>query len=308
MKPSSYLRAHWKSILGMTGIIVLAGLVGWALYLRSTGYGWSEWTGFGEYTGPLTKDQRGKTLWDWMELLIIPAVFSIGALLFTRSDKANEIAIAEQRSAIDQEIALDRQREQTLQNYIDAVTALLLEHDLRSSKPGDESRVVARTRTLATLRSLDPDRKAMLLLFLSEAGLISVNNPVCDLNTADLDGAELARSNLSQSCLEGASLVKANLMHADLSSVNLHGAVLREAYLHKTLMTDANLSWADLRDTNLKESNLIGSDLSGANLKGADFSGANLVGVTLENALFDELTRMPDGKPYDPAVHIYRAR
>ncbi len=35
-----------------------------------------------------------------------------------------------------------------------------------------KSRVVARTRTLATLRKLDPVRKGMLLCFLSEGELI----------------------------------------------------------------------------------------------------------------------------------------
>jgi hypothetical protein len=48
-------------------ILILVVLIAWVIYLSLTGYTWPAWTGFSDYTGPLTKDQRGKTLWDWDE-------------------------------------------------------------------------------------------------------------------------------------------------------------------------------------------------------------------------------------------------
>ncbi len=102
----------------------------------------------------------GKYLWDWLELLIIPFVLALGALWLERSERISDRKIAAERREDDKKIAEDQQREAALQAYIDKMTELLLdkEHPLRKSKPNDEVRVVARTRTLATLRKLDPDR------------------------------------------------------------------------------------------------------------------------------------------------------
>src|SRR6185436_681231 len=60
-----------------------------------------------------------KTLWDWMELLIIPLILAVGAFFLNRSERKTE-----------REIAKDRQQEQALQSYFDQMTELLLEKDL----------------------------------------------------------------------------------------------------------------------------------------------------------------------------------
>ena len=60
-------------------LVVVIPFITWGLYLHfAKGYIWVDWTGFGDYTSPLTTDQRGKTLWDWLQLLIIPIVLTVG--------------------------------------------------------------------------------------------------------------------------------------------------------------------------------------------------------------------------------------
>ncbi len=62
------------------------------------------------------KDQRGKTLWDWMTLLIVPAGLAAVAILFNNFQRSNEqIRVTDQR------------REEALQNYLDKMSELLLE-------------------------------------------------------------------------------------------------------------------------------------------------------------------------------------
>src|SRR6266480_6643291 len=68
-----------------------------------------DWTGLGTYIPP-TKDsnfQRSKTLWDWMQLLIIPLVLAVAALLFNLANSRTE-----------RHIAQDNQHETALQEYI----------------------------------------------------------------------------------------------------------------------------------------------------------------------------------------------
>lgn len=92
-------------------------------YLRVVrGLVWADWTGFGEYTGSLPEDQRAKTLWDWMDLLIVPALLGFIALWFNQAARARE-----------QRITTDQQREKALQNYLDKMAELLLTSCLRGT-------------------------------------------------------------------------------------------------------------------------------------------------------------------------------
>src|SRR5438270_2744173 len=76
---------------------------------------------------------RGKTLWDWMQLLIIPAVLAVGGYLFNYSTSRNERNAADKHNQTEREIAQDNQCEAALQDYIDNMTELLLEKNLRKS-------------------------------------------------------------------------------------------------------------------------------------------------------------------------------
>lgn len=161
---------------------------------------------------------RGKTLWDWLQLLIVPFALAIVALVFQLANTRTEY-----------QIALDNQREAALQAYIDRVSELLLEKKLRESAREDEVRVVAWVRTMSILPRLDVTRKSSVLLFLHESGLIERGKCIIDLGGANLIGANLQTDNLSganlrKTNLSGANLWKTNLSGADLSEANLKGA------------------------------------------------------------------------------------
>src|SRR5579884_463404 len=202
---------------------------------------------------------RGKTLWDWLQLLIIPAVLAIGGYLFNYTMSRNERNAADRRNQTERKIAQDNQREAALQEYIDKMSELLLHENLRNSAEENEVRKIARVRTLTILRRLDPTRKASVLQFLQEAGLINKNKCIIDLSEA-----QLAEANLHGANLRGADLQEVNLRGADLSYTNLLYTNLRGADLSST-----NLFGANLRGANLREANLSGADLSSAKLPGA---------------------------------------
>ena len=81
-----------------------------------------DWTGLSQ-----------KTLWDWLQLLIIPAVLAVGGYLFIYTTSRNEQRAieqraqskrdaAEKRAQTERDIALDNQRETALQSYIDKLS------------------------------------------------------------------------------------------------------------------------------------------------------------------------------------------
>jgi hypothetical protein len=96
----------------------------------------------------------GNTLWDWLELLIAPAVLAGGAIWFNRSQRNRELALEERRAEEARTIEERRSQDAALQSYLDQISQLLIDHSLRNSQPGDDVRTLARARTLTTLWGL----------------------------------------------------------------------------------------------------------------------------------------------------------
>jgi uncharacterized protein YjbI with pentapeptide repeats len=268
-----------------------------------------------------------KAFWDWMDLFIIPIVVGGGAAWLNKSQRENELRIAEDNRKEDRRIAEERRHQATLEAYFDRMTELLLKEGLRDSKKkDDEVRSIARTRTLAVLRSLGGRRKGQVVQFLYESRLVG-KEPVVELKEADVSGAhlhnaDLHEANLDRANLCGATFFGAYLRGAILSNTDLREAVLsltnldeadlsnaklREANLRVAYLREAKLVGANLREANLREANLHGADLSRANLTGADLSEANLTKAkvaneqlaqakSLKGATLPDGTKVPDGE------------
>ncbi len=87
----------------------------------------------------------------------------------------------------------------------------------------------------------------------------------------------------------------ADLSGASLSWINLSGANLSRTDLYGAQLSGANLSQANLSAANLSGADLSRADLSGANLEGADLQGANLNNTNLNAAVYNQLTKFPQG-------------
>jgi hypothetical protein len=198
VRPADPSGASWLWVVGISA----AGL---AIVLIPFGYRF-RWTGFGEdvHPKPDTQDiRRAKTLWDWLQLLIIPIVLAVGGLLFTQAQ--------EERQQRNEEL---RSQDAALQAYIDQMGTLLLDRNLRDEQSDDEVRSLARARTLTALNRLVPsdsetlaervsreekrerppvaerlkeniystfggqDRRQSVIVFLYESGLISKGSSV----------------------------------------------------------------------------------------------------------------------------------
>jgi uncharacterized protein YjbI with pentapeptide repeats len=290
MKPKLTTRILKYLLITSAAIMVAYALIWITLQAYS-----APWTGFGDFTKPTPDFIRGKTLWEWMQLFIIPIFLSFGVFLLNRSERNNE-----------SKIASDRQREAALQTYLDRMSDLLLKEKLRSTE-NEEVRNIARTRTLTLLRELDPRRKRIVLLFLLESGLITnennsnnknkffrINLTEADLSGADLfevfligihlAGANMREANLSNATLMDAFLQATKLNKASLTKAILIGAIMFGADLTEANLSGANLNRAKLTGANLNRARLIGANLTGADLGGTDLTGADLTGADLTGA------------------------
>jgi hypothetical protein len=243
---------------------------------------WRDWLGVGERRWKKAPDeevQPAKTLWDWLQLLIVPAIL-IGVTFVwsatqTRSDNRRE----DRRIAADRAAAEEARRDATLQAYLDQMSGLMLREKLLTSTQDSAVTAVARTVTLAALRRLDGKRKAAVVRFLYEAHLLEEldgKTPLVWLQGADLSGADLRRADLSGAVFFDVDLTGADLSGADLNDASLVSASLRHAQLSRAYLDTTNLTNADLTGADLSGAKLIHTDLGGAHLKDANLRGARL--------------------------------
>lgn len=267
---------------------IIAGLLFAAIFI-TLAYNW-EWTGFGETsykkgTGDREVQPR-KTLWDWLDLMIVPGMLIIVGFWLSSVQNSNQ-----QQSQATLQRLLEEQRAQNtaLQAYLDQMGNLLLEKDLANSEPAGPLQAVAQAQTQTVLRSLGPDGKRTVVLFLHEANLICAQceeQPVIFLFNADLRGVDLSREILANASLVGAYMEGADLSNAtlnnsglgavDLSEADLGGAQMFTTYMYGADMENANLQGADLTDSTLVGVRLKGANLTDAELEGVDLSYADL--------------------------------
>ncbi len=245
-----------KNILKSTYFHIFSSLAIGAIviiFLILPGYNYA-WTGFNSETDP-------KTLWDWLELLIIPFVLAVGGYYLAKSEREEDREIAKQERETDLEIALNRQEELQVQNYLDRMSELLIDKDLLNSEK-EEIINIAKARTTTILKSItDKTRQATIIQFLRASNLLETDQKIqllknAYLSGADLNGVNLSRANLLGTNLREANLSEAILSEADLSKANLMGARLISTYLWRADLKKAYLSKADLKKAYLSKADL----------------------------------------------------
>jgi uncharacterized protein YjbI with pentapeptide repeats len=257
----------------------------------------------------------GASLWDWLDLLIVPLMLGIGGIWFQRAQRTREVEMENRQRQRELEIEDQRAQDAALQAYLDQMGVLLVERDLLEALHGPST--LARAYTLTILERLDPDRKRIVVRFLYEAGLLTRRTELT-LRVVRLEEANLRYAALANMYLAGINLTGADLKEADLSNTRLaaleeiqppgttpgnvkvshseedHFANLRP--LEYSLLDSANLTGALLRDTYLphcscnKDTKLKGADLRGADLRGIK----NLTDDHIREAIGDETTKLPD--------------
>ncbi|MCC6607881.1 MAG: pentapeptide repeat-containing protein [Anaerolineae bacterium] len=245
---------------------------------------WGQWMGIivDPVSGRSPEDYR--TLWEWLDLLIIPAVLALGGwwlnktqreteLQIAQEQRAEDYRIAEAKNQTDKQIAKDRNQQALLDGYFDRMTSLILEKGLKDPDSGNEIRNIARTHTLSVLRNLDGKRKGQVLSFLNETGLIQKQNhgqppPMISLHSAELRGADLIMIPLRE------------LYDANYWTPALVTRLIKEDY--DKYLPGTTKTWsADLRDCALKDADLSYAAFILTDLSGTDFDEANLNGAIL---------------------------
>jgi hypothetical protein len=221
-----------------------------------------------------------KTLWDWMQLLIVPLLLAGGGYLLNSSAQQIREQISQEHQLYREEmIMMQRTQDEVLRAYLAQMNRFVIDGRLIDAPEDTEVRRLAQASTLQTVSALEPNRKRHVLRLIYDLGLISKDNPIISLETAELEDADLGEITLHDANLRGAHLDGANLERADLK-----GSDLREVDLSVTRLRDADLSDACL---------------TGANLTGADLTGTAVTEEQLAACKSLKGATMPNGQKYE---------
>jgi uncharacterized protein YjbI with pentapeptide repeats len=264
---------------------------------------------------------RGKTLWDWMALLIVPLVIvaATAVLSYFESERENKRAealrvaevnrvdaqrkadieradalleVENRRAQAQQRIEDDSVKQTLLESYIRDISDLLLHEGLFKPKPSvpigeqpPDSSDVSPVKQIARARTLTTVRQldgARKALLLQ---FLYESNLIGAFTKEGLGGTSINVIGADPIInLSGADLRDANLFRADLEDADLSGGNLFRANLFHANLSRASLFGADLSFANLTDADLGGANLTDADLGGANLEDANLTGANLEDA------------------------
>ena len=220
---------------------------------------------------------------------------------FTSQQNAHLQQLEDQRAEAERDLAEQRAQDEALQAYLNQMSTLLLEKDLRDAKRSSDVRRLAQARTLTVLRQLSPDRKTEAMNFLIDSELVFGEDPIIDLSGSDLSGVDMGNERVTCAGIltvtgEGSHDIDTRGCQTglDLSYTDLNNADLREANLSNTYFREANLSYA-----NLKRANLRGGTVYDADLTGAVLTKAQVTDGQLEEAKYLHGATMPNGQKYE---------
>jgi len=234
-----------------------------------------------------------KSLWEFVDLLIVPLAIAIIGFGFTAQQQARQTQIEKARYERAQAVEAQRAQNAALQAYLDQMNHLMLEKHLRRSEEGDTVFILAKARTTTVLAQLDGEHNQAVTRFLFESGLLRKPDLLAkaDLPDAKLHKAVLEEANLASTQLNRANLTEAVLVSADFSDkekvdggTQTITANLTKADLSKATLLEANLSLCLLKEATLTDATLHYADLSSASLQRADLRDAALQYANLSPA------------------------
>jgi uncharacterized protein YjbI with pentapeptide repeats len=188
--------------------------------------------------------------------------------------RRQELEIANKQNDLQQKMAIERQQDDFLVAYTKEIGELL-EKNNGSLTSNSIVAIVARAKTLNTIRQLDGLRSSNAIRFLYEAGQLTNINGTAPL---DISTAELV--NISRSVFKTVP---------NIGKLFLMGIYVRNCTLNDTLLHDIDFSSARLNYFNFSVAELYNVTLSFAEFRDVDFASATLKDVNFSSAQLNKV-------------------
>lgn len=235
---------------------------------------------------------KNPLLLSWLEIIgviVIPLIIGVATIVVTYHQNQSNLElvkrqIEESRKQFDQSREeTDRQRQEELLNsYVENMTFMLIDRNLREQQPGSSLQNAAIRRTISTMSLLNSDHNKELFEYLYSENLIALSQKMYE--------------NTENNVSSGGRIV--DLRNTNLDYVDLESAELEGIDLEGVNLEHADLENTDLENANMKNSNLLEADLTGTQLEGANLEGAKITKEQLAKVASLKGAVLPDGSTY----------
>jgi uncharacterized protein YjbI with pentapeptide repeats len=242
--------------------------------------GWWLWGVLADYVAPKTTTDRK----DLISVFVLSAAGIVGFLTamsalanvyYSRRNLEHSRQALEQQRELQLTLEDSRAQDDALQAYFERMGDLLTQQELKTTERSDV-KGLAQALTFTLARRLDGTRKAQLVHFLYETGLIDGRNgkqPILHVDLIDFGGIVLPQ---------------AEFPYAQFADADLRDADFRTTMFPNCDFSGANLSRANFRQApDLSNADFRGADLAGADFRGAVLPGAKLTVYTLSDTNFE---------------------
>lgn len=207
--------------------------------------------------------EKIKTLWDWLDLLIIPASIGLIGWLYKDYEKSK-----------DEKKEQENKYSEILESYFKAISDLITKENLLDINNNNTSKKIARSRTILAIENLDGERKGQVLQFLFELDLIDTNkidllganlaNIQCDgivLKNLTINGVHFGNSSFENSFLENCKFIA-----CDFSNSTFLGASFQNVDFSYSKLNNCNFQYIDLTTLNLEGVELHRANISNSKI------------------------------------------
>jgi hypothetical protein len=259
-----------RTVLLVVTLVALMAFV--ALVVMSYVFGWT-WTGF----------QENGTLWDWLDLFIVPTVLAVALIWFTTQPRwhVEWTVVLVVVLAVFMVLVVGgyffgwtwtgfSEKGNTLWNWIKLLLVPLITLAVAkgfSTHQSEVSETMGKQQQTDLLLADERQQEVVLEAYLNHMSDLLLNKNLSRSQPGS-DVRTIARA-LTLTALQ-------------MVGKNRKGVLLQ--FLHEASLITKNKTIIDLRRSDLREADLSGADLREADLSGADLSGANLSGANLSGA------------------------
>jgi uncharacterized protein YjbI with pentapeptide repeats len=221
-----------------------------------------------------------KTIWDLLDLLIVPLALAAGAAYLDLSNKKRQFAIEEERL-----------KDARYRNYLSSMEKLILEHGLLEQNPESSCQYLAQAYTRDVIKEINGMRIGELLDFLESyrLDLIDPERPQISLRGLRFKKAIMSFRNIRRVNLAEVILHRSEWNKCTCDEIYAPYAKFFRATIHKANFNNCNFEnvefkYSDLRDTIFDSCKLNGADFFRTNLTGTVFKNCELRNVNWEKS------------------------
>lgn len=250
--------AHWKkACLVSVFFVSFAGIIALGYQIK--------WMGF-----------AGKTLWDWLEIAVVPIFIAGSVFFFDFIQKRNDILSSQRELENQKELS----REQFSRDQFDSFLSYFQDYGgrLRDGAGTHEAQVI-KFKTRAMFRTMSAFWIGEVFDFLSQSSIVRVIPDIFDEN-------EFKEVNISHAALRNVSMKDVRFFDCTAQQVVLSGGIFRTVLFNGTRISGGNFSNASFRNVRFDNCDLTGLQCNSIVMASTDFLNCILVRGRFSNGIF----------------------